>query len=84
MLTRDGSSYRLVQLEPARFGGRQGFRFEYALTRKIDNVQLSGLGYGAVSKGELFALAYMAPRLAFFARHAPTVEQIALSARVRD
>lgn len=84
MLTRDGSSYKLVRLEPVRFGGQQGFRFEYALTRKIDNVQLSGVGYGAVSKGELFALVYMAPRLAFFGRHAPTVEQIALSARVKD
>ncbi len=83
MLTRDGSVYKLVKLEPTSFGGEQGFRFEYALTRKIDNVQLSGVGYGAVSRGELFALVYQAPRLAFFSRHAPTVEQIARSARVK-
>ena len=83
MLTRDGSSYKLVKLEPMPFGGQQGFRFEYALTRKLDNVQLSGVGYGTVSRGELFALVYHAPRLAFFARHAPTVEQIARSARVK-
>lgn len=84
MLTQDGSSYKLVKLEPATFGGGKGFRFEYALVRKGDNVQLLGLGYAAVSKGELFAIVYQAPRLAFFARHAPTVEQIARSARVRD
>jgi len=83
-LTRDGSSYKLLKLEPSSFVGTKGFRFEYALTRRIDNVQLSGLGYGAVSKGELFALVYMAPRLAFFARHAPTVEQIARTARVKE
>ena len=84
MLTRDGSSYRLVKLEPAVFAGAKGFRFEYALTRKIDNVQLSGLGYATVSRGELFAIVYMAPRLAFFARHAPSVEQIVRTARVKE
>lgn len=84
MLTQDGSAYRLLKLEPMPFGGEKGFRFEYALTRKSDNVQLSGVGYGAVHKGELFAIVYVAPRLAFFARHAGRVERIARSALVRD
>ena len=84
MLSRDGSSYRLTRLEPAVFGGTKGFRFEYSLSRKIDNVQLSGVGYAAVSRGELFALVYMAPRLAFFPRHAPTVEAIAKSAKIKS
>jgi hypothetical protein len=83
MLSRDGSAYKLVKLEPATFGGTKGFRFEYALSRKIDNVQLSGVGYAAVSRGELFAIVYHAPRLAFFARHASTVEAIARSARIK-
>lgn len=83
-LTRDGSRYQLMKIEPSRFGGRKGFRFEYTLTRRLDNVQLSGVGYGAVSNGELFALVYMAPRLTFFDRHAPAVERIAQSARVMD
>ena len=83
MLTRDGSSYRLTKIEPASFGGHKGVRFEYALTRKFDNVQVSGLAYAAVSRGELFALVYMAPRLAFFPRHAPTVEGIVRSARIQ-
>jgi hypothetical protein len=71
-----------VKLEPSSFGGGKGFRFEYALTRRVDNVQLSGIGHAVVIRGELFALVYMAPRLAFFGRHAPTVELIAQSARV--
>ena len=84
MLSRDGSTYRLTKLEPAVFGGAKGFRFEYALTRKVDNVQLSGVGYAAVDRGELFAIVYMAPRLAFFGRHAPTVEAIARSAHIKS
>ncbi|OGA43001.1 MAG: hypothetical protein A3G24_25245 [Betaproteobacteria bacterium RIFCSPLOWO2_12_FULL_62_13] len=84
MLTRDGSSFRLVKLEPSSFGGLKGFRFDYVLTRKVDNVVLSGVGYGGVSKGELFAILYMAPRLGFFARHAPRVERIVQSARVKE
>jgi hypothetical protein len=84
MLTRDGSQFKLVKLEPAAFGGVKGFRFEYALTRKADNVVLSGIAYSAVSKGELFALMYQAPRLTFFSRHKDRVEQIARSARVKS
>jgi hypothetical protein len=83
MLTRDGSRFRLLKLQPSAFGGGKGFRFDYALTRKVDNVQLSGVGYSTVSDGELFAMVYMAPRLAFFERHADGVEEIAKSARVK-
>jgi hypothetical protein len=82
MLTRDGSSFKLVKLEPASFG-EKGFRFEYQLIRKVDNVQLSGIGYGSVSKGELFAIVYLAPRLTFFSRHQGRVEQIARDARLK-
>ena len=83
MLTRDGSQFKLAKLEPASFGGEKGFRFEYAIVRRGDNAVLSGVGFGAVSKGELFALLYQAPRLAFFPRHRPRVEQIARSARLK-
>jgi hypothetical protein len=84
MLTRDGSSFKLTRLEPSPFGGLKGFRFDYVLTRKVDNVVLSGMGWGVVSKGELFAIVYMAPRLVFFSRHAAQVEKIALSAKIKE
>ena len=83
LLTRDGSLFKLAKLEPASFGGEKGFRFEYTLVRRGDNSQLTGVGFGTVSKGELFALLYHAPRLTFFPRHQPRVEQIARSARVK-
>lgn len=77
MLTRDGSLFKLVKLEPYRFGGKSGLRFEYERTRKIDNVQQRGVGFAAVDRGELFALLYHAPRLTFFPRHQARVESLA-------
>lgn len=82
-LTRDGSRYRLVKLEPMMFSGQNGFRFEYTLVRKIDSVQLSGVGYAAVSRGELFAIVYMAPRLVFYPRQIARVEQVGKSMRIK-
>ena len=84
MFTRDGSRFKLTRFAPVEFGGQKGFRFDYALTRKVDNVQLLGLGYGTVSKGELFAIVYMAPQLAFFARHKERVEHMAAAVRLKD
>jgi hypothetical protein len=83
MLTRDGSVFKLVKLEPMSFGGEKGFRFEFSVTRKIDNVQLSGVGFGAIAKGELFAMLYSAPELGFFGRHRGRVEQMARSAKLK-
>lgn len=77
LLSRDNSTFKLLKLEPYVFGGRNGFRFEYERIRKFDNVQLRGVGFGAVDKGELFALIYHAPRLTFFPRHQARVEAIA-------
>jgi hypothetical protein len=82
MLTRDGSSFKLLKLEPAAFGGGKGLRFEYAVVRKVDNVPLSGLAYATVNDGELFAIVYSAPRLGFFPRYRGQVEHIAHSARI--
>jgi len=82
-LTRDGSTFKLAKLEPSGFGGAKGLRFEYAIVRKIDNVQLSGVGFAAVDSGELFAMLYSAPRITFFPRHQQRVEEIAKTAKVR-
>jgi hypothetical protein len=84
MLTRGGSTFKLDKLEPWTFGGEKGFRFEFTFTRKVDGVINSGVGYGTVSKGELFTLLYAAPRLGFFPRHKDNVEQIARSARFKS
>jgi hypothetical protein len=82
MYTRDGSIFTLTKLAPAIFAGRKGFRFEYSITRKLDSALLSGIAYGAVDAGELFAIVYVAPRLTFFPRHLATIERMASSARL--
>jgi len=83
MMTRDGSQFKLARLEPASFGGGKGFRFEYSVTRRSDSALLSGVAYGVVSEGELYAMLYHAPRLTFFPRHRGRVEQMARSAQLR-
>ena len=81
--TRDGSSFTLDKLEPAEFIGTKGFRFEYSVVRKSDDVRLRGVGYAAIRGNELFAITYVAPRLGFFAKHAAQVEMLAKSARLK-
>ncbi|MCX7163037.1 MAG: hypothetical protein NT083_08355 [Rhodocyclales bacterium] len=83
VLSRDGSTFKLIKLEPYAFGGRKGFRFEYERIRKIDNVQMRGVGFGAIDKDELFALVYQAPRLTFFPRHQPRIEAIAKTVSIK-
>lgn len=83
VLARDDSTFKLIKLEPFPFGGKKGFRFEYERIRKMDGVQLRGVAFGAVDKGELFALVYHAPRLTFFPRHQGRVETIARSTVIR-
>lgn len=84
LLTRDGSSFTLDKLEPAEFLGQRGFRFEYSLVRKFDDVRLLGVAWGAVRNGELFVIHYSAPRLGFFPRYVGEAEKVARSARVKS
>jgi len=79
----DGSLFKLEKLEPTDFLGQKGFRFEFSVVRKSDDVRLAGVGWAAVNNKELHALAYTAPRKVFFPRHARHVEQIAQSARLK-
>jgi len=82
LLTRNGSTFELTRLEPASFGGGKGFRFEYTLLRKADNVPLSGVGFATVDGGQLFAIVYNAPRMTFFPRYEAKVAQLAQSVRI--
>lgn len=83
MLTVDGSSFTLSKLEPATFLGGPGFRFNFALVRRIDDVRLSGMVYARVVNGELMAILYQAPRLGFYPRYEAQVEKMAQSATLR-
>jgi len=84
LLTRDGSSFSLDRLEATEFVGTRGFRIEYSMVRKLDEVRLRGVAFGAVRNGELFLINYSAPRLAFYPKHAAGVEALARSAKVKS
>lgn len=81
--TRDGSTFRIDRIEPADFGGGKGFRLDYTLVRKVDNVELSGMARVAVNGGEMFGIVYEAPKLVFFPRHRERVSRIIDSALIR-
>ncbi len=81
--TQDGSSFALDKLEPTDFLGGTGFRFEYSTVRKVDEVPLRGVAYARVRDGELFLVSYSAPRLVFFPRYQPRVENLIKSVSLR-
>jgi hypothetical protein len=83
VLTRDGSTFKLVSIAPRDFGGKKGVAFEFERTVKVSDVIQKGIGFGAIDKGALFAVVYVAPRLTFFPRHRSNVEAIVHSAVIQ-
>lgn len=83
LYSRGGSSFTLEKVVPATFVGVSGYRFEFASLRKTDEVQLRGVVWFAVRDGELWAITYTAPRLAFFPAGIGGAETIARSARIK-
>ena len=83
LYTRDGSSYVLDRLDPVDFLGQRGWRAQYTMVRKFDDVRLSGSAWGTVRDGQLFVLTFSAPALGFYPRLLPRVEKIASLARLR-
>jgi len=82
VVTQDGSSFQLGKLEPAKFGGWDGFRYEYTLKRKGDSLQFNGVGYGAVANGKLYLMSYSAPRTYYYGKLLPGVEAVAKTASI--
>jgi hypothetical protein len=80
---RDGSTFSLDRIEPHTWLGGEGFRVEFSVVRRTDDVRLLGVAWGAVRNGELFVISYSAPQLTFFARYRPRAEAIAKSARLK-
>jgi len=80
---QDGSTFKMEHLAPAQFAGANGFRFEFSMTRKRDDVTLRGFGQGAVIKGRLYLIVFRAPRLHYYAKHLPRAEATVRSALVK-
>ncbi|MEW6687462.1 MAG: hypothetical protein AB1452_00090 [Pseudomonadota bacterium] len=83
VVTQDGSLFKLARLEPARFAGGEGFRFEYELKRKGDSLLFNGVGYGTVANQKLYLMAYSAPRTYYFPKLLPALEAAVRSATIK-
>ncbi len=83
LYSADGSQVQVTRIDPASFAGEPGVRFELAIVRKRDEVQMSVVGWVAVRGDALYAITYAAPRLGFFPRGRPAAQAIAASARIR-
>jgi hypothetical protein len=61
---RNVAIYNLDRMEPTRFGGRAGVRFEYSFTE--GDVRRRGEGYGAVVNGRLYLITFEAPVIHYY------------------
>ncbi len=83
MYASDGSQVKITRIEPGRFAGESGVRFEFTITQKRTDLVLRGVGWAAVRNGELFAATYHAPGLAFFPRLMPRAEAVVKTAMIK-
>jgi hypothetical protein len=83
MYSMDGSLVKVTRVEPSSFAGEKGIRFEFSVARKRDDVQLLGVGWVSVRKGELFAATFVAPKLAFYPRLLPKAEGVVRTAQIK-
>lgn len=84
LYSRGGSTFALDRIAPHTFLGQGGFKAEWHGVRKTDNVRLKGVIWASVHNGQLYAITYTAPALAFFGKNLGAVEKIVASARVRN
>jgi hypothetical protein len=83
MYAIDGSAVMLDKVEPASFGAQPGVRVEFSVVVQGSNLQLKGVAWAAEHKGQFYATSYVAPRLSFFPRYLPQVQDIARSAAIK-
>ena len=79
----------VTKVEPAVFAGRKGVRFEFALARRRDDLDMLGVGWIAVRPDplwgeELYAATFVAPKLSFFHRLLPMAEAVVKTARIQE
>ncbi len=83
LVSQGGDRFRLDKLAPASFAGGNGFRFDYGLVRRSDEVELKGFAYGVVRDRQLFLLMFQAPKLYYYGRNAERAEKVARSVRFK-
>jgi hypothetical protein len=74
--------YSTDRMEPTRFGGRDGVRFEYSFTTD-DEVRRRGEGYGAIVNGQLYLITYEAPVIHYFDGALEAYRQVVSNTTIR-
>lgn len=80
--TNGGNTFRLDKLAPATFAGNTGFRFDYTLVVKQNELEMQGFGYGTVRNKRLHLVVFQAPKVHYFTKLAGRAEAVAGSARL--
>jgi hypothetical protein len=70
-------------LRPARFGGADGFRFEFTYSLE-DGLEREGLAAGMLRGGKLYMIVYSGTRLHFFGKYKAVAERVIASVRLRE
>ena len=83
MYAVDGSQVRITRVDPAQFAGEKGVRFEFAVTRKSNDLQLKGVGWGGGAQQRAVHATFIAPELAFYRRLLPQAEGVVATARIK-
>jgi len=83
VMSQGGNRFHLDKLAPADFAGGAGFRFDYTLVRKGDEVELKGFCYGVVRDKRLYLMTFQAPKIHYYAQHAQRAQAAALSIRFK-
>lgn len=78
----------VTKVDRTVFAGHKGVRFEFTLLRRRDDLALRGVAWIAVRPDpvvgeELYAAAFVAPRLAFYDRLLPMAEAVVKTARIK-
>ena len=74
--------FRTSGLRPAKFAGRDGFRFEYAFVDQADEVERKGIAVGTIHQGKLYLAFYHGARIHYFGKNLPEVEAVIGSAKL--
>ncbi len=76
------SLFSIDSMDPAKFGGHEGFKFTYSFTVQDEEVERKGVAYGAIVGGKLYVATYEAPKIHYFAKHLPAFEALAAASKI--
>lgn len=82
LLVGSGGSFTLERLEPATVDGVRGFRFDYTLVNRQEELERRGFGQGAIKDGKLYLLLFQAPKGRYFDRAQAQVRAMADSMKI--